>query len=315
VVFAWAWLTPRVFDAYQNAAMCAFLCVATFFIAVITHNTIHHPVFYSKRLNRIFSAVLSWGFGAAASGFLPGHNLSHHRYLGTPKDNIRPYKMRFRWNLLNQTLFFFVMIPSIVRTESKYVKDVSKVGVARDWWSQHRIESTLLFIGKVTLLWIDWKKALLFVFIPNMYGVWAIFGVNYWQHDGCDENDRYNHSRSFTGGLLNFFACNNGYHAVHHERPGMHWSLLPEYHREHYHGRCHPELEQENLFLYLWRTCIYPGIRINFDGTPLTYLRPVDQDEDWVADACARTAAQAGYDAESSNPAEDGEWLKIASES
>ena len=36
-----------------------------------------------------------------------------------------------------------------------------------------------------------------------------------------------NHARNFTGPLLNFLALNNGYHGMHHEEPGMRWSLLP----------------------------------------------------------------------------------------
>ena len=36
------------------------------------------------------------------SMFVPGHNLSHHKYLQKPKDRMRTDKLRFRWNLLNR---------------------------------------------------------------------------------------------------------------------------------------------------------------------------------------------------------------------
>ena len=61
----------------------------TFVVAVMTHNTIHCPIFYNPWLNRLFSVGLSWGFGNPASGFLPGHNLSHHRFLNQRRDNVR----------------------------------------------------------------------------------------------------------------------------------------------------------------------------------------------------------------------------------
>ncbi len=310
-LFVTAWRTSA--GVWTNAALAAGLCVMAFLVAVVTHNTIHHPIFHRPLLNRVFSMLLSFGFGSPASGFLPGHNLSHHRFLSTAKDNIRTHKIRFRWNFLNQLLFIFAMAPGIIRTEARYAKAVAKQRLARAWSRQHRLEIVLLNTCKVALFLLDWRKALLFVAIPNLYAVWAIFGVNYHQHDGCDETHAYNHSRSFTSPILNFFACNNGYHAVHHERPGLHWSLLPAYHRDHYHGRCHPNLEQKSLIAYLWRSCIYPGTRLNYDGSPMTSLRPAGADEDWVADAFASRAARDVYDPNVpalDNPAADDTWLK-----
>lgn len=41
------------------------------------------------------------------------------------------------------------------------------------------------------------------------------------QHDGCDENSKYNFSRNFVGKWFNFLLFNNGYHTIHHMSPGM----------------------------------------------------------------------------------------------
>ncbi len=297
---AYGWFyTPA--SALGVAAIVAFLSVWTFFIAVMTHNTIHAPIFHNALLNRMFSVGLTLGFGSPASGFLPGHNLSHHRFLNTPKDNVRPHKMRFRWNFLNQALFFFGMFTGIVRTESQFVKNVAKDPDARGWYYQYRFETFAHFAFKALALYLDWKKALLFVAIPNVYGVWAIFGTNFWQHDGCDEKHQYNHSRTFKSKLLNYFAFNNGFHNVHHDKPGLHWSLLPAYHAEHYAGRLHPELDRVSLTAYLFKTCIYPGKRLSYDGTPYV-LPPADKDEDWVADAFSTGASRMVYSGVSAKP-------------
>lgn len=45
-------------------------------------------------------------------------------------------------------------------------------------------------------------------------------------------DSKYNHSRNFTGPILNFFCFNNGYHTQHHISPGLHWSLLPMRHKD-----------------------------------------------------------------------------------
>ena len=42
----------------------------------------------------------------------------------------------------------------------------------------------------------------------------------------------YNHSRNHIGRVLNWCLFNNGFHTAHHMRPGLHWSELPDFHRE-----------------------------------------------------------------------------------
>ena len=69
--------------------------------------------------------------------------------------------------------------------------------------------------------------------------------------------------------------------------PHLHWSLLPAYHFEHISPKIHPNLEQTNLFSYLWKTLIFPGKRLDYLGNP--YVESNIKYEDWVA--CADIAA------------------------
>jgi len=50
----------------------------------------------------------------------------------------------------------------------------------------------------------------------------------------------YNFARDFTGSVLNFWTCNNGYHSAHHTRPSCHWTKLPRYWRREIMPRQHP---------------------------------------------------------------------------
>ena len=134
---------------------------------------------------------------------------------------------------------------------------------------------------KLGLLILDWRKTLCFVIVPQLIANLGIVGINFLWHDGCDPEHPVNHSRNFTGPLLNFLALNNGDHGMHHEEPELHWSLLPEAHARHIRPGLHSALEQPSLAGYLWRTFVYPGRRETFDGKPITF-RANDGDLDWV---------------------------------
>jgi hypothetical protein len=135
--------------------------------------------------------------------------------------------------------------------------------------------------AKIALLFLNWKCAVLFILIPHQYAAWGIVGTNYFQHDGCDENHPYNHSRNFTGSFLNWMLFNNGYHGAHHIKPNLHWSLLPEFHEEKIRPFIHPNLDKESLLSYLVETHIYPAKRLDYLGNPIV-LQPAVKDEDWV---------------------------------
>jgi beta-carotene hydroxylase len=257
----------------------ALLCLWSFFCATIVHNTIHSPVFRKKSWNKLFQMVLSLTYGHPVSAYVPGHNFSHHRFTQTPLDSIRTQKARFRWNFLNQLFFFYLMVPAILRSERKFIRRMR--AERPKWYRQYIIESIILNAFRIGLLILDWRAFICFVLIPHQYAAWGIVGTNYWQHEGCDETHPYNHSRNFTGKWLNFFAFNNGYHGIHHLRPGLHWSLLPEAHRRFIAPHIHPNLEQENLLNYIWKAYVYPGKRVDYLGNPVV-LSPPQPDLDWV---------------------------------
>jgi hypothetical protein len=80
---------------------------------------------------------------------------------------------------------------------------------------------------------------------------------------------------------VNWFTFNNGYHGMHHMRPGLHWSLLPAAHEKELAPHLHPALNLKGLLPYLIKAYVYPGKRVNYDGTPLV-LGPPREDEDWM---------------------------------
>src|SRR6478752_196474 len=260
------------------------LVVATasfsFFCAVATHNTLHSPIFRGRLANKVMQCVLTVTYGHPVSAYVPGHNLSHHQHTQTRMDVMRTTKVRFKWNLLNAIFFMPTVALAIMPTDARFAKTMK----ARNprWYKQLRIEWACYFVYVAFLLALDWKKFLIFGVIPHQYAAWGIITMNLLQHDGTDQNSKYNHSRNFVGSVVNWFTFNNGYHSIHHDHPALHWSLLPKAHAEQIAPHIHPALEQKSLVGYCFRTFFWPGKRLNYDGTAMV-LPQEGPDEDWIA--------------------------------
>ena len=148
-------------------------------------------------------------------------------------------------------------------------------------WHQLLLEMAFAWGTKAIFFALDWKKALVLVLVPHLWAVWGITSVNYLQHDGCDVTHPVNHSRNFMGRVFNWFTFNNGFHGIHHDQPGLHWSLARAAHMERHHPTIHPALEQSSLLVYLFEAFVWPGKRLNFDGTPVV-LPEEGPDENWI---------------------------------
>ena len=254
-------------------------CFFSFFGAVATHNTIHSPVFHQRSLNRAFQVVLTLTYGHPVSAYVPGHNLSHHKYTQTRRDVMRTTKTRFQWNLLNLIFFQPSVVGSILQADMRFFKAMYRRN--RPWFNQMMLES-IIFVGTMgALLVLDWKKFIFYILLPHQYAAWGIVTMNFLQHDGCDQDSEFNHSRNFVGKFVNWWVYNNGFHGIHHKYAGLHWSLTPEAHAKEIAPHIHPALDQKNFAVYLWKTFVWPAKRLTYDGKPYT-PEPAGADEEWI---------------------------------
>jgi fatty acid desaturase len=120
-----------------------------------------------------------------------------------------------------------------------------------------------LFAWIGVALAIDWKKALLYVVLPQQFGLFSVLVFNFVQHVHADEESPVNHSRNFTG-FLNVLLFNNGFHTVHHDKAGMHWSKAKEAHEAIAH-RIDPALLEKSFWGYIFRNyflgALVPSVR------------------------------------------------------
>jgi fatty acid desaturase len=256
----------------------AVTAVVSWLCAVIAHNVVHSPVFTKRWMNKAMQVWVSLSYGFPISDYIPGHNLSHHRFVQGPEDVMRTTKVRFKWNLLNLLFFMPAVTPAILRGNARYKK--LKGPAAREWKRQLWLEMAIVWGVKISVTLLDWRSALMFVWLPHLWANWGIVSINFMQHDGCDENHPVNHSRNFTGAVMNWLAFNNGYHGVHHDEPGLHWSLAKVEHAKRFSPTIHPELEQKSLPVYLFKTFVFPARRMTFDGKP--FAPAGEPDRDWV---------------------------------
>ncbi|MEM9067305.1 MAG: fatty acid desaturase [Myxococcota bacterium] len=254
------------------------LCMFAFQGAVSTHNAVHCPIFKRRGLNKFWQVVLTLTYGHPVSSYVPGHNLSHHKHTQSERDVMRTTKTRFRWHLLNLFLFMLMCVPGIMKADTAYTKSM-RTRHPR-WFRQMAYELVALWGITGVLLFLDWQKTLVLWVVPHLYAQWGIVTMNLLQHDGCDQTSEWNHSRNFVGKLVNWFTFNNGFHTIHHMKPGLHWSLTPAAHAEIVAPHIHPNLDQKSLFVYLWKTFLLSN-RTTYDGKPYS-PEPAGTDQPWV---------------------------------
>ena len=243
------YLVPACRNVFFFAAACYF----SFLNTVVIHNHLHHGIFHSKRLNMVWRGVLSFGALYPATANVPSHNLVHHHFGndGAP-DWAAPQIVKFRWNLLNLIHFPNVAGPQTFAGVQRWKAVLDR----KSFVGQFKREQTFAFGLTGLLLLLDFWPALFFVLIPQLYGARCILRINLIQHDGCDIESKWNHSRNFVGRGFNWIMCNNGYHTIHHNKAGLHWSQLAEAHQKLVVPHIDPALNEKSMSLYLFRTYI-----------------------------------------------------------
>ncbi|MBX7195298.1 MAG: fatty acid desaturase [Sandaracinaceae bacterium] len=239
--------------ACRNVPMFLAACYLSFLNAVVIHNHLHKGIFKSKALNRLFRCALSFGALYPASANIASHNLVHHHFDddGQP-DWAAPENVSFRWHLLNLIHFPNVVGPNTFNGVSRWALTTRQA----DFRQQYLLEQVVAFgLTGAMLVWDFWP-ALFFVVLPQLWGARGILRINLIQHDACDVKSDWDHSRNFVGGFFNWVMCNNGYHTIHHNRAGLHWSVLAEQHRRECVGRMDPRLDEPSMVLYLLRTFV-----------------------------------------------------------
>ena len=265
-LFLYQWSRPGLCDPWLYPVSL----FASFSTAVISHNHNHVSTWRSRSLNLLTSYLLALFYGHPVVAWIPTHNQNHHQFNNREGDLSRSPRL-FRGNHL---LSLAVYPPLTSFAQSRCI-GAWIVGLRRTnrrlFWSA--ISEYAVFFGLLALAFaLDWRKALVLLVIPQQFALYGIQCVNFWQHIECDADSDWNHSRNFVGRVLNALLFDNGFHTVHHLRPGTHWSDLPALHAEHA-AKITPALNQPNAASWLLQTYVVSPFRratISTATAPLT---------------------------------------------
>jgi fatty acid desaturase len=214
------------------------LLYSSYLAGVLSHNHNHCPVFVSRGANLAYGAWLSFFYGFPTFAWIPTHNQNHHRHLNGPGDvsSTALHSERDTWlAALGYPL-------ACGRRQFPLVASYARSALRKRSLQGARVllEITVLVAGHALICALAVAlhgPALGGLVYGSALGLPALL-ANYWmnltnylQHVGCDSSSSQAHSRNFVSPFWNWFVFDNGYHSVHHEHPGLHWSRYRALHR------------------------------------------------------------------------------------
>jgi beta-carotene hydroxylase len=224
--------------------------------AIFSHNHNHCPTFVSRRGNAFFAAWISIFYGYPTFAWIPTHNLNHHKYVDRAGDATITWRFTKRNNLVMAVLYFFVSAYYQSGPTNEYIRKARRGN--RAMYRQILIQYVVVFGSHLAMLALaialhGLRRGLAVYFsalgIPAAFALWVIMFTNYIQHVHCDPWSEHNHSRNFVSPANNYFVFNGGYHTVHHEHPGVHWSKYPALHAQ-IADQIHPALNESSIIGY-----------------------------------------------------------------
>ena len=222
-------------------------------VSVITHNHNHVSIWKSRTMNILQENWLTVFYGFPVFSWIPTHNTNHHKHTNTEEDHTKTWRYSEKNNLFTLLTYPSVSAKFQVGVVASYYIGMYKISKKKFWF--HTLQIISLVVWVAAFIYLDWRKAIIYVIIPQQFSQFSVLIFNYLQHVHADELHKYNNSRNFTGKIVNFLLLNNGIHLAHHMHPSQHWSELTAAHKAIEH-EIDPRLNEKSYWGYLFRTYI-----------------------------------------------------------
>ena len=219
-------------------------------LGCVQHDQAHLPMWRSPLVNRLTELWIGLLRGDGVWSWVPTHVRNHHRYANRRGDLTLTWRTGSGQHLGHLVAYTAVATLLYPLAALRYLgrQLVRRPGHGAFLLGQLALYA--LFLGGAWAA--DPQRALWLIAVPQAFGVVAMLATGYMQHHRADRGSRWNHSRNFTGRLNNLLHFNHGFHTVHHNDPGLHWSEWPAAHAA-VADRIDPRLDEPSLPWYLLR--------------------------------------------------------------
>lgn len=212
-------------DPWAAIACATVLLLPQIAVSTAVHNQSHMGMFAGAWANRVLEWVMALETGMYAAKFRLHHSRGHHLHYTEPERDPSRWidAGGCRMSRLAYVTHYFL-------TYDYHVLRIGRTCTRLRRRCLWQVAASNLAL--VALLFHDPRNAVLFFVVPRIL-VWLNFiHMTYDDHIDLYASDPFKASHTKANRWLNLVFFNNGYHLAHHVRPGLHWSRLPEFHRQ-----------------------------------------------------------------------------------
>jgi beta-carotene hydroxylase len=266
LVWAFILMPATAVAQYAVPRLAGWLLPVSMYLAysagVIAHNHNHSPTFVGRRMNALLASWISFFYGYPVFAWIPTHNGNHHKFVNGPGDATSTLRMARGNGLVAAITFPLISAGAQAPLVARFLAR-SKHRNPRAY-ATYAVQKIAVFVGHAAAFGLAiglhgiatgaWVYASALA-IPAAGALWGLMFTNYVQHVDCDPASRWRRSRDFVSGWMNFFVFDNGFHTVHHEQAGLHWSQTRQAHARIAH-LLDPQLQERSVFGYAMKTYV-----------------------------------------------------------
>ncbi|HEY2517524.1 MAG TPA: fatty acid desaturase [Polyangiaceae bacterium] len=190
------------------------------------HNHAHLSVFRARPLNAVYDAVLTLVTGYPTALWELHHNIGHHQNFLDPENDVASILDPSTGRPVSR-LWYMLRGNGMILTDSFRIARQLAAKDKPKLLRKLRLELALQVILLALLLVWNAKLATLFFVVPNLFAAALVWWESYVHHLGTPGTNVYDGSVTVFGKRFNRANFNIGHHTAHHEKPTLHWSLLP----------------------------------------------------------------------------------------